>query len=116
MEWYLNVLKNYAQFRGRARRKELWMFFLVNLIISFAIAIVETMLGGPGYLTTIYSLAVFIPTLAVSARRLHDTDRSAWWLLIGLIPLLGFLILLVFYVLEGTAGDNSHGADPKQVA
>ncbi len=116
MEWYLNVLKNYAVFSGRARRKEYWMFVLFNLIISCVIAVVEAMVGSPGWLGAIYFLVVFIPSIAVSIRRLHDTDRSGWWLLIALIPLLGSLVLLVFFVLEGTAGDNGHGADPKQLA
>ena len=90
MDWYLNVLKNYFGFGGRARRKEYWMFVLVNIIFTFVLGILDRMLGweragGEGILTTIYGVLVFIPWWAVQFRRLHDTDRSAWWLLVLLI-------------------------------
>ena len=92
MDWYLNVLKNYFGFGGRARRKEYWMFVLVNIIFTFVLGILDRMLGweragGEGILTTIYGVLVFIPWWAVQFRRLHDTDRSAWWLLVLLIPI-----------------------------
>lgn len=82
MDWYLNVLKNYFGFGGRARRKEYWMFVLVNIIFTFVLGILDRMLGweragGEGILTTIYGVLVFIPWWAVQFRRLHDTDRSA---------------------------------------
>ena len=113
MNWYLQVLKNYAVFSGRAHRTEYWMFFLVNLIVTLALYIIEALVGGPGVLGGLYSLAVLIPTLAVSARRLHDTNRSGWWLLIGLIPVIGSIVLLVFMVQDSQPGENQYGLNPK---
>ncbi|MNZ71899.1 Inner membrane protein YhaH [compost metagenome] len=119
MEWYLAVLKKYGTFTGRARRKEYWMFFLVNLVAYIALAIIDGLTGtfsaesGVGLLGAIYTLALLIPNLALTARRLHDTDRSAWWMLICLIPIIGAIVLLVFMCLQGSAGDNRFGEDPK---
>src|SRR5437899_1593476 len=93
MHWYLEALKKYAVFSGRARRKEYWMFFLFNLIIGLVLGVIEGVAGGPGVLESLYGLAVLIPGIAVSVRRLHDTNRSGWWLLIGLIPLIGVIVL-----------------------
>lgn len=115
MNWYLDVLKKYAVFSGRARRTEYWMFFLFNLIIAFVLGFVEGLAGGPGVIGVLYSLAVLIPGIAVSVRRLHDTDRSGWWLLIALIPLIGAIVLLVFMVQDGKPGQNQYGANPKEV-
>ncbi|NLC70306.1 MAG: DUF805 domain-containing protein [Desulfuromonadaceae bacterium] len=114
MYWYLEVMKKYAVFSGRARRTEYWMFFLINLLIAIGISLVEGILGSPGVVGSLYSLAVVIPGIAVSMRRLHDTGRSGWWLLIGLIPLLGAIVLLVFMVQEGNPGPNQYGASPKE--
>jgi len=122
MNWYLDVLKQYAVFKGRARRKEYWFFILFNLIASVVLTVIDFMTGlldaelGIGLLSGLYSLAVLIPSLAVTVRRLHDTDRSGWWLLIGLVPLLGAIVLLVFMLLDSTPGDNRYGANPKGVA
>ena len=116
MEWYVAVLKKYAVFSGRARRKEYWMFCLFNVIIAFALGFIEGMFGGPGLIGMIYSLFVLIPGLAVSVRRLHDTDRSGWWLLIILIPLIGSIALLIFMVLDGKTEDNEFGENPKLAA
>jgi uncharacterized membrane protein YhaH (DUF805 family) len=113
MNWYLAVLKKYAQFSGRARRTEYWMFFLFNLLIFIALMIVEGILGSMGIIGALYGLATLIPNLAVSVRRLHDTNRSGWWLLIGLVPLVGVIVLIVFVATEGTAGDNAYGPNPK---
>lgn len=113
MNWYLEVLKKYAVFEGRAQRTEYWVFFLVNLIITFVLGFVEGLVGGPGVISLIYSLAVLIPGIAVTIRRLHDTDRSGWWLLIALIPAIGAIVLLVFMVLDGTPGKNQYGSNPK---
>jgi uncharacterized membrane protein YhaH (DUF805 family) len=121
MNWYFNVLKQYAVFKGRARRKEYWFFILFNLIASVVLTVIDFMTGlldaelGIGLLSGLYSLAVLIPSLAVTVRRLHDTDRSGWWLLIGLVPLIGAIVLLVFMLLDGTPGDNQHGANPKGI-
>ncbi len=122
MNWYLEVLKKYAVFSGRARRKEYWYFFLFSLIISIVLAVVDGVTGsfsaeaGVGLLGGIYALAVLIPGLAVSVRRLHDTGRSGWWLLIALIPVIGAIVLLVFMVLEGKLDTNQYGSNPKGVA
>ena len=119
MEWYLNVLRQYADFSGRARRKEYWMFFLFNFLIMLGIAIVETVIGlgfmGIGLISFIYAIGVLIPGLAVTVRRLHDTDRSGWWLLVAFIPIVGALALLYFMVVDGTPGANRYGANPKGV-
>jgi len=115
MNWYIEVLKKYAVFTGRARRKEYWMFFLVNLIIGLVLAIIEGMLGSPGILGLLYSLAVLIPAIAVGVRRLHDTNRSGWWLLIGLIPVIGAIVLIIFFVQDSQPGDNEYGPNPKTV-
>ncbi len=118
MDWYLGVLKKYAQFSGRARRKEYWMFFLFNVIAAFVLGLVDGLLGlggasGIGLLGGLYTLAVLVPGIAVAMRRLHDTGRSGWWLLVGLVPLVGFIVLLVFMVLPGQSGSNAYGDDPK---
>lgn len=118
MNWYLKVLKQYVDFNGRARRKEYWMFMLVNIIVSIVIGIVDGIAGlktgsGFGILGALYSLAVLLPSLGVSVRRLHDIDKSGWWVLIGFVPIIGFIVLLVFAVMEGTNGDNAYGPDPK---
>jgi uncharacterized membrane protein YhaH (DUF805 family) len=113
MEWYLKVLKNYVGFQGRARRKEYWMFFLFSLIISIVLSILESIANMPAVLSGLYSLVVLLPSLAVTVRRLHDTGRSAWWLLIGLIPLVGAIILLVFMCQDSQESDNQYGPNPK---
>jgi uncharacterized membrane protein YhaH (DUF805 family) len=119
MNWYLEVLKKYAVFDGRARRKEYWYFFLINTVISIFLAFIDSFTGtisedvGIGLLDGLYALAVLIPGTAVTVRRLHDTDRSGWWILIGLIPVIGGIALLVFMVLDSTPGDNQYGPNPK---
>jgi uncharacterized membrane protein YhaH (DUF805 family) len=112
MEWYFKVVKNYVGFQGRARRKEYWMFFLFNLIIGLVISFVEGLLNLSQVLSTLYSLAILLPSLAVGARRLHDTGRSGLWLLIGLIPLIGLIVLLVFFC-EDSKDENKYGPNPK---
>ena len=122
MDWYLGVLKQYAVFKGRARRKEYWFFILFNLIASLLLTLVDFMTGsldaelGMGMLSGLYSLAILIPSLAVTVRRLHDTGRTGWWLLVGLIPLIGAIVLLVFMLLDSQPNDNEYGANPKGVA
>ena len=119
MNWYLAVLKKYADFSGRARRMEYWMFSLISLLIMVGFVLVDATMGFEigdeelGLLSTIYVLAVLIPSLAVSVRRLHDTDRSGWWVLIGIVPLIGDIVLLIFFVLDSTPGDNRFGPNPK---
>jgi uncharacterized membrane protein YhaH (DUF805 family) len=117
VDWYLKVLSRYADFEGRARRMEYWMFTLVNLIIIFCLAFITGLLsmghGVHSVLVLVYSLAIFIPSIAVGVRRLHDTGRSGWYLLISLIPFIGWIILLVFQLQEGERHTNEYGPDPK---
>jgi uncharacterized membrane protein YhaH (DUF805 family) len=119
MNWYLQALKKYAVFTGRARRKEYWFFVLFNIIISAALAIVDYFTGtysatyGMGLLGCLYTLGVLIPAIAVSVRRLHDTGRSGWWLLLALIPVIGGIVLLVFMVFDSDPGENKYGPSPK---
>ncbi|MFD1886661.1 DUF805 domain-containing protein [Paenibacillus wenxiniae] len=116
MSWYLKVLKDYVNFQGRARRKEYWMYTLISIPIVLILLWLESLIGLNGVLTGLYSLAVFLPGLGVVVRRLHDTDRSGWWVLIALAPFVGPIILLVFMCLEGNPGDNRFGSDPKLFA
>ncbi|MDZ7715298.1 MAG: DUF805 domain-containing protein [Balneolaceae bacterium] len=122
MHWYIKVLKNYANFSGRARRKEYWFFVLFNTIISFVLGFTEGLIAGmsgtvgPDYIpivSSLYILAVLIPSIAVGVRRLHDIGKSGWWLFIGLVPVIGGIVLLVFFFMEGDSGPNQYGADPK---
>jgi len=118
MEWYLSVIRNYIGFSGRARRKEFWMFMLVGTIIAAVISILDKIPGwelgdGQGILSTIYSLLIFLPSLAVQFRRLHATPivRPG-----GYIPIVGWIALIVFSCQSGTSGDNHFGPDPKRKA
>ena len=113
MNWYLEVLKKYVAFSGRARRTEYWMFSLFNFIALILLAGIDGVLGTTPLFYLVYALGVLLPSLAVSIRRLHDTNRSGWWLLISLIPLVGPIVLLVFLCLEGEKQDNRFGVDPK---
>lgn len=112
MNWYMEVLRKYAEFSGRATRQEYWMFVLVNFLIAFAIAFIEGMAGSTGVLSMVYALAVFIPSLAVLVRRLHDTGKSGWWVLIAFIPLAGAIVLLIFAVLPSDSNENQFGPYP----
>jgi uncharacterized membrane protein YhaH (DUF805 family) len=110
INWYIAVLKKYADFKGRARRKEYWTFMLVNFVVVFALALIEGRRTPVlGYL---YSFALIVPTLAVGVRRLHDTGRNGWWVLLTFVPLAP-LVLLVFYVLDSQPGENQFGPNPK---
>lgn len=113
MNWYLEVLKKYAIFNGRSRRREYWFFFLFNIIIAIVIGVVEGFLGSPGVIGILYSLAVLIPGVAVSVRRLHDIGRSGWWLFISIVPLIGLIVLLVFMIMDSMPGQNQYGLNPK---
>ena len=147
MNWYLLAFKKYATFSGRSRRQEYWMFFLFNIIISIVLAILDQLLGlkltseginNTGVLGVIYSLATFVPGLSIAVRRLHDTNRSGWFLLLPIAPyilvilgliLRGFgsiliiigglavlglaILLIVWLATEGTSGENQYGSDPK---
>ncbi len=105
MNWYVKVLKEYANFKGRARRQEFWMFFLFNFIISFVLAFIAGMIGFY-YLSSLYQLAVLVPFLAVGVRRMHDIGKTGWFVLIPFYN-------LYLWTIEGDKGDNEYGADPK---
>lgn len=117
MQWYLKVLKNYVGFQGRARRKEYWMFVLFNVIISLVLSLVIGLINQTvgTVLNYVYSLAVLLPSLAVAVRRLHDTGRSGWMILLGLIPLVGGIILIVF-MCQDSQDENKYGSNPKSIA
>jgi uncharacterized membrane protein YhaH (DUF805 family) len=119
MEWYLTVLKKYAVFDGRARRKEYWMYALFNSIIILVLVLLGTMSNSykAGMaLFDLYALATLIPGLAVTVRRLHDTGRSGLWFLIVLVPFIGGIVLFVFTVLDSDPGENEYGPNPKKEA
>jgi len=116
-EWYLGIaIKKFADFNGRARRKEFWYFFLANIAIFTALGILSAfplIRGLFRVVSGLFGLAVFIPNLAIGVRRLHDTNRTGLWFLLVLIPLVGGIILLVWAAMEGTQGSNQYGPDPK---
>ena len=122
MEWYLKVIRQYADFNGRARRKEYWMFILFNMIFAIVAMILDNILGitiagipyGPLYI--FYGLAVFVPGLSVMVRRLHDVNKSGWMFLILFIPIAGFIWFLVLMCTEGDQNDNKYGPNPKNEA
>ncbi|MDE0773832.1 MAG: DUF805 domain-containing protein [Ulvibacter sp.] len=121
MNWYLKALNQYADFNGRARRKEYWMFFLFNMVFATVALLIDIAAGtanldsGSGVFQGIYSLAVLIPGLAVGVRRLHDVGKSGWMLLIALIPIIGAIWLLVLMVTDSKEGTNKWGENPKDV-
>ncbi|HLU29201.1 MAG TPA: DUF805 domain-containing protein [Glycomyces sp.] len=115
MSWYLSVLKNYAEFSGRARRQEYWMFTLIQILVYAILYIPFIVTQEPLLIApyAAYGLATFLPHLAVFMRRLHDTNRSGWWYFFGLVPLVGPIMMLVFLASEGDRGPNRYGPDPK---
>ena len=115
MKWYLKVLSQYADFNGRARRTEYWMFSLFNMIFAFIAIFIDATLGSTPILYSLFAIAMFIPGLAVLVRRLHDVGKSGWMCLIALIPLIGSIWLLVLMVTDGVNGSNNYGANPKEI-
>ena len=143
MEWMLMPLRRYAEFNGRSRRKEYWMFTLFLILVSVVLLLLEMAAGvdemfgaGGGPLSLIFTLATFVPSLSVSVRRLHDVDRTGWWLVVplvalvllgfagvtqfgwlaavaGIVALVSLIVILVFAVSDGTPGPNRFGPDPK---
>lgn len=107
MKYYITGLKKYAVFSGRSRRKEYWMFILFNFIITFIIGLISGIIGAPDF-SSIYSLAVLIPSIAIGVRRMHDTNRSGWWILLPIVN-------LIFAVGEGDKAENRFGPDPKAI-
>lgn len=115
MKYWVECWKKYATFSGRARRKEYWMFVLFNFFFAIGTQIVDAVLGTGGVLWAGYSLAVFLPGWAVFTRRMHDIGKSGWWWLIGLVPVVGAIVLLVFACTDSQPGDNVYGPNPKGV-
>lgn len=120
-DYFLEGLKKYAEFKGRARRKAYWYFVLFSLIISFVLSYIDTLLGtysiesGIGLLSGLFSLSIIVPSIAITVRRLHDTGRTGWWVLLGFIPILN-LVLIFFMVLDSQPEENSYGPNPKPAA
>ena len=120
MNWYLEVLKKYDVFSGRARRKEYWYFVLFSTLISIGLMIIDGVTGtfsaegGIGLLSGIYALAVLIPSIAVMVRRLHDTNRSGWWFWIVLIPIIGAIVFIVFLASDSKPEESKYGLSPKE--
>jgi uncharacterized membrane protein YhaH (DUF805 family) len=130
MNSYVQVWKRAFDFSGRSRRREFWMFTLINIVIGIVLSVLDSLLGlngfatsavagasvtffAPGLLSSIYNVLVLLPSIAVGIRRLHDTDRSGFWWFIALVPIVGYLVLIVFWASAGTPGHNRFGADPK---
>ena len=119
IDYALTPLRKFADFSGRARRAEYWWFYLLVIVGYLVASIIDSLMGldgtvGPyGIITLVFGLAMLLPSIAAGVRRLHDTDRSGWWMLIAFVPLVGVIVLLVFFVLEGTQGENRFGPDPK---
>ena len=120
MKWYIKAIKKYAVFGGRASRKEFWYFVLFNIFAYYLLWYVDIFIGWPesrevgyvGVLGTIFTLAILIPTVAVSVRRLHDTNRNGWWFLLGLAPFVS-IVFLFFMVQDGQMGENKYGLNPQ---
>ncbi|WP_405429614.1 DUF805 domain-containing protein [Micromonospora sp. NBC_00617] len=114
-----SVFSQYVGFTGRARRSEYWWFALFSILVGIVTAILDNALGltfeggSTGFIGLVAYLVLLLPSLAVAVRRLHDTDRTGWWLLIGLVPLVGAIVLLVFFVSDSKPGANRFGASPK---
>ena len=119
MSWWLTCMKKYVDFSGRARRTEYWMFVLFNIIFAIVALVLDNILGtaseelGYGLLYSLFSLAIVLPTLAVTVRRLHDVGKSGWWIFISLIPLIGGIWLFVLTVTDSQPGENEYGPNPK---
>lgn len=122
MNWFMIALKKYAVFTGRSQRAEYWYFALFYFLIIVALSIVDTAAGTMnvtyeiGLFSSIFGLAMIIPSLAVGVRRLHDIGKSGWWILIGLIPLIGAIVLIVFACMDSQPGANAYGPNPKDAA
>lgn len=119
MNWYARVMKKYADFEGRARRTEFWMFYLINLGIQLLAVLLDMLLGTTigvmpyGVIYLLYSLAVFVPSLAVSVRRMHDIGRSGLTLLLVIVPVIGAVLLILFALNDSQPGENKWGPNPK---
>lgn len=115
MEWYLKVLRQYADFSGRARRKEYWMFVFMNLLISFLISTIDYWLFGMTIISSIYVIAVIIPSIAVAVRRIQDTGRNGFWVLVAFVPLIGTIWVLILLLQDSEPNSNAYGPNPKNI-
>jgi uncharacterized membrane protein YhaH (DUF805 family) len=111
--WFVEVLKKYAVFSGRARRQEYWMFTLIVSLIYIGLIVLGLAMDTE-VPELVFFAAIFLPSLAVSVRRLHDTGRSGWWVLIGIVPCVGTIVTIIFMATEGQRGENQYGPDPKE--
>lgn len=122
MNWYVRVMMHYSDFKGRARRKEYWMYTLFNFLFSIAALAIDFVISAGsdmpffGFVILVFTLGHIIPGLAVTIRRLHDVNQSGWMLLIGLIPLIGGIWLLILLLSDSKAEENQWGASPKALA
>lgn len=116
MHWYLRAIKQYLTFRGRASRQEYWMFALYNVVISIVLYVIGHKLGGGDKPLGVYGLLILLPAFSLSVRRMHDINRSGWYILLGLIPIVGPLTLLYFKCRAGDIDENNFGAPPQQQA
>lgn len=115
-KWYMEALSKYLEFSGRARRKELWTFVIVNFVISISLSVLDSIIGmGIGFIGTLFGLAMIIPSISVGVRRLHDIGKEGLWILVGLIPFIGWIVLIYFYVQDSEPGANAFGENPKGV-
>jgi uncharacterized membrane protein YhaH (DUF805 family) len=105
---------HYTKFDGRAGRPAFWWWFLFGILVSIGASIIDAIIGTWGVVSGLAALALLLPNLSVAIRRLHDTDHTGWWVLIGLIPIIGFIVLLIFYLREGDAGENRYGPPPTE--
>jgi len=114
MNFYVDCWKKFANFGGRSRRKEFWIFYLINVAISYGLQFIAVPLGTAGMIISVlFSLAILVPALAVGARRMHDIGKSGWWMLINLVPLIGTIWFIVLAAKDSVAGENKWGACPK---
>ena len=121
LNWFLDAIKKYAVFSGRAGRKEYWSFFFVYLIISIFTSVLDIIIGkfdmksGLGPISGAFYLATLLPALGIAIRRFHDTGRSGWWVLIIFVPIVGLIIYIVLLARAGDTGENNYGPVPSQV-
>jgi uncharacterized membrane protein YhaH (DUF805 family) len=111
--WKRVVIERYAQFSGRSGRAEYWWFFLANLILGVVFSLLGRVSVAFAVIYALYGLAMIIPSLSVSVRRLHDINRTGWWVLIALVPIVGVIVLLVFHATAGDPGGNQYGYPPE---
>ena len=120
MEWFIYALRRYSNFTGRSRRREFWMYTLFYILLSIGATFLDNLFGfislGDTYgpISSLYAVIMLLPSIAVAIRRLHDIGKSGWTLLLGLIPVIGTIWLLIYFLREGTYGPNKYGPSPKE--